>query len=417
MSLLNSQLLEAVSSRNIDEINYIIDRGADIDTRDKYGGTPIHNALESSVTRQLRNIDEWSEDGISETSNVDIVKILLDRGADIEAKNNVGNTPLIEAASIGDIDSLKALLNRGADIEAKNNDGNTSLIEAKTVDILKVLIDRGADIEAKNNDGNTPLVEAAMYGQVERVKNLIFRGASKIEAFNKKGPDWKIEILELIRPSEYEELRGEISMLTSTMEEQLSAMRTEVSNMTSKMSIVDGKIRNDLSKCATHKDELEDLLRQTESMLEIRNKAIMECESQKSELEQDIAMITSRLVVENSELSDDADKAKDRLRLALGLASRNSKSVQLGSLIGDMSDYMNSGNMNTYQLAVMESILEENIIQATTPEKVELLRIIFEKIKDEVHDRTSSITMLKELESKDFKVRLFTKIGAHMRLF
>ena len=235
------------------------------------------------------------------------------------------------------------------------------------------------------------------------MRNLIFHGASKLGALHKKSPEWGIEILELLSPSEYDELRSEIRMLTLSMKEQLIAVRNELSDITSKISIIDGKTNRDLSKCHKHIDEL--------------NKVIMKCEEQRSELEQDVAMITSRLVVENSELSDDADTAKDRLRLALELASRNSKSVQVGTLISDMSDFMNSGNMNTYQLALMESIMEENIIQATTPEKVELLRIIFEKIKDEVHDRMSSIITLKELESNEFKVRLFTKIGVHMRLF
>jgi len=61
--------------------------------------------------------------------NLEIVKLLLDRGACIEAKNNDGDTPLIIACSGGHLEMVKLLLDRGACIEAKNNNGDTPLID------------------------------------------------------------------------------------------------------------------------------------------------------------------------------------------------------------------------------------------------------------------------------------------------
>ena len=83
-------------------------------------------------------------------------KQYIENGADIEAKNDNGNTPLISASAIGH-DIVKFLIENGADIEAKNNDGNTPLIRASVyhgcVEIVKILIENGADTEAKNNAG------------------------------------------------------------------------------------------------------------------------------------------------------------------------------------------------------------------------------------------------------------------------
>ena len=84
----------------------LIDLGADIDAKNKYGGTPLHYACDGYV---------------------DIVQILIVRGADISAKKNDGDTPLHLACYNGHRDTVLALIDIFADIDAKNNDGRTPL--------------------------------------------------------------------------------------------------------------------------------------------------------------------------------------------------------------------------------------------------------------------------------------------------
>ncbi len=89
--------------------------------------------------------------------NFYLVKILIERGANIEAKDDYGNTPLIMASIVDWVGGVKFLIGIGADIEAKDNDGRTPLIKATVyacVEVVKLLIESGADLEAKNNFGN-----------------------------------------------------------------------------------------------------------------------------------------------------------------------------------------------------------------------------------------------------------------------
>ncbi len=116
----------------------------------------------------------------------------IENRADIEAKDNYGNTPLISASAYGHVEVVKFLIESGADIEAKNNYGNTSLNRASAngcVEVVKILIESGADIEAKDNDGNTPLIRASANGHVDAVKIFIENGAD-IEAKNNDGYDF-----------------------------------------------------------------------------------------------------------------------------------------------------------------------------------------------------------------------------------
>lgn len=97
-------------------------------------------------------------------------KLLIDNGADVNAKNNDGHTPLHYACVFGHVDAAKLLIHNEANVNAKDNDGYTPLhcaCENGHVDVAKLLIEKGADVNAKNNDGNTAHRLAMMKGHQE----------------------------------------------------------------------------------------------------------------------------------------------------------------------------------------------------------------------------------------------------------
>ncbi|KAL7918469.1 ankyrin repeat domain-containing protein [Trichoderma austrokoningii] len=103
--------------------------------------------------------------------NSAIVKLLLEKGGDFEAKeSNRGWTPLRSAVLVGHEAIVKLLLDKGADIEAKDNDGWTALLSASRKGnkaLVELLLDNGADIEAEDDDGLTPLLLARREGIIE----------------------------------------------------------------------------------------------------------------------------------------------------------------------------------------------------------------------------------------------------------
>ena len=76
--------------------------------------------------------------------DLEIVKYLLENGADINAKDNYGTTALMKASSNGQLEIVQFLIENGADINIKNNEGKTALDVAATKEIKKVLRKAGA---------------------------------------------------------------------------------------------------------------------------------------------------------------------------------------------------------------------------------------------------------------------------------
>ncbi|GAV07188.1 hypothetical protein RvY_17059 [Ramazzottius varieornatus] len=112
-----------------------------------------------------------------------IVRFLVENGADLEIANRHGHTSLMIACYRGHIQIVKYLLERGASVNRKSIKGNTALhdcAESGHVDIMQLLIQHGAQME-KDAYGMTPLVSAAVVGHKNVVEYLVTRPVCSIE--------------------------------------------------------------------------------------------------------------------------------------------------------------------------------------------------------------------------------------------
>ncbi len=141
----------------------------------------VNRLLENAIKeKQLEQVRQALEEGADANSNstvtvvegsctmlglaayygrVDIMELLIDAGADIEARNMRGETPLFHSIAGGHTEAVKFLLERDADIYATDNDRRTALFEAterNNHEILNVLLAAGADVNVKDNNGRTP---------------------------------------------------------------------------------------------------------------------------------------------------------------------------------------------------------------------------------------------------------------------
>ena len=132
------------------------------------GETPLHTAINSGA--------------IMTGGPTEMIKLLLDHGADSAGTDFVGATPLHCAAACGNIAAIHTLLDSGADtlISIRGSHTDTPLhsaIRSRNEDAAKVLIDKGADIEAGNDNHHSPFFYAVQYGCPEVARILLDKGA------------------------------------------------------------------------------------------------------------------------------------------------------------------------------------------------------------------------------------------------
>src|SRR5580704_15207513 len=86
---------------------------------------------------------------------------MLRGGADVNTADRLGETPLMYAATVGSLDAMKFLVEKGANVNVATKRGRTALLIAamsdNSFDIVKLLTDKGADVKAVDFLHTTPL--------------------------------------------------------------------------------------------------------------------------------------------------------------------------------------------------------------------------------------------------------------------
>ncbi|XP_034939909.1 putative ankyrin repeat protein RF_0580 [Chelonus insularis] len=115
---------------------------------------------------------------------IEIVELVLNFIDDIDGKDDFGNTALHEATFRRNINTLKYLLEKNADVNAKNFDGRTPLHlislkywDVNCIECIKTLIDHKADVNAVDKDLISPLHLACLNKNIAVAKYFIENGA------------------------------------------------------------------------------------------------------------------------------------------------------------------------------------------------------------------------------------------------
>ena len=141
----------------VDSCHMLIAIGADVNSKDYRGTTPLFNAID----------------------NPEILRILLAANADINAVNYDGLTPFLLAVITNNIGACYYLAEHGADINVRHIGGITPLIYAvckKYTDIVKMLIEKGADINTPSDKGYKPI----QYCEDADIRKLLINAGANI---------------------------------------------------------------------------------------------------------------------------------------------------------------------------------------------------------------------------------------------
>jgi ankyrin repeat protein len=154
-------------------VRLLLERGTEVNQEDLHGGTALHDAAHNGhyeVARLLiekgANIEAETEFGWGGTvlygaaCHDAIVGLLIEKKVDVNRKDNYG-TALHYMAQVGNAESIRLMLENGADIDAKNSGGETALHIAegsfsRFPELISLLVAKGANIYAKDNQGRMP---------------------------------------------------------------------------------------------------------------------------------------------------------------------------------------------------------------------------------------------------------------------
>jgi len=150
----------AVNTDNVGTVSRALSQGFDPNALDEHGQPALILALQLESPK--------------------VAKVLMDAsGAQIDIRNHAGETPLMMAALKAEVDAAAALVAHGAAVNKDGWSPLHYAATGGSAAIVKLLLSKGATLEARSPNGTTPLMMAARYGNEEAVDALLAAGADR----------------------------------------------------------------------------------------------------------------------------------------------------------------------------------------------------------------------------------------------
>jgi len=197
-------LMDAAAIGSVEAMDVLLKAGADVNARNASGATALIWALGDRQKSRLlieHGADVRAQSKFGRTpllaiagrpGNADLIRLLLDRGADPNERDGRGNTALMSAVQTGDTEMVRALIDNGARVDAVDMLGGTALVDAVTANwsdaagaLLAAHADPNASIKHHGTVRHGPvqigklstLMAAATYGSPSLVQQLLKAGA------------------------------------------------------------------------------------------------------------------------------------------------------------------------------------------------------------------------------------------------
>ncbi len=216
-------LLMALLNDHLEIARLLIEHGADVNADDFWGRTPLYAAVDyRNLDMNNRDQDSPTTNGVDRAPLLDVIKGLVEHGANVNARTRevppsrrwlyslgdvswvdfTGATPFLRAALSGDTAAMHLLLAHGADPNLPTLAGTTPLMAASGVnwvvaqtytespqallDAIRICIDHGADVNAANSMGLTAVLGAAIRGANDIIGLLAENGA-RLDVVDRSG--------------------------------------------------------------------------------------------------------------------------------------------------------------------------------------------------------------------------------------
>lgn len=182
-------LIGAATDGKLRQVKHYLALGVPVDAQTGDGASALYAAAVSDHTDIVRLLlkSGAKPNGLSQASapllsthhcGPEILKLLIDAGANIEVRSNQGWTPLFECAANGKTENVRILLAKKANPNIVDPKGDTPLHwAAGNVQIVKMLVRAGAKVNCANRDGETPLMKAALSCDRSSAQALLDAGA------------------------------------------------------------------------------------------------------------------------------------------------------------------------------------------------------------------------------------------------
>ena len=183
-----------IQGRRIEVLEAIIDHGVDVNASNKKGQTALMIATEKGNIDAIKVLKSGADPNITNADgntclhlsilhgcSKEVVQMIIDHGAHVNATNKNGLTALMITCERGNIDVMNVLLKAGSDPAITDASGNTCLqclvLQGCSIEVLQTIIDHGAQVNATNKNGQTALMMASDCGYLNGINMLLRAGA------------------------------------------------------------------------------------------------------------------------------------------------------------------------------------------------------------------------------------------------